>query len=602
LAEQMGSHLTVTRIVINIAQADLGLGAYDKAAAGLARATRLSQKGDAAVYQPQIFATEAELARRRGDFSRAVRLVNQAFDEAGGDRDTITFRDAHDTAYKAYKALGQSGPALEHLEILKRLDDKAASLAASANTALMAARFDYANQNLKIAQLKARDLQRKISYERAHARTVRFVFIAAGGVTIIIIVLLAGGLIVIRRSRNEERAAKDDLAVANTALAKALAAKTEFLATTSHEIRTPLNGILGMTQVMLADDALSTRTRDRLDVVHSAGMTMRALVDDILDVAKIETGNMTIEHAPMDMRAILRDVAAIWRDQAQARGLEFVVAVDDCPVHVMGDAARMRQIVFNLLSNAMKFTERGHIALAASVVEEGEGDRLRVCVSDSGVGIPPDKLDDIFESFRQADASTTRRFGGTGLGLAICRNLARAMNGDILVTSTVGQGTVFTIDLPLIAARGESEKDQPEMERNALLIVDRNPITRCMVRAFLESRTDAIDMAASLPEAVDRVSAGGVAIVLIDEATARSAGDSADQILRDLARAAGSTVETVLLWPGPTAADIAHFTALGIDRVIAKPIAGPALAAELYPFDAMNGAGGKSPDLVTDAA
>src|SRR5690242_11046934 len=237
-------------------------------------------------WLPQLYAIAAASALKQNQLDRAESFIRRSFAIGAGDSSTLKDRDAHDTAYEIYKRLGRDDLALAHLEALKKLDDQAASLAASANTALMAARFDYTNQNLKIAKLEAQDLQRKITYERAQARTVRMAFIAAGGVTIVIIAMLAIGIVIIRRSRNEERAAKDELAVTNTALAKALAAKTEFLATTSHEIRTPLNGILGMTQVMLADPKLPAETRDRLGVVQSAGVTMRALVDDILDVAK----------------------------------------------------------------------------------------------------------------------------------------------------------------------------------------------------------------------------------------------------------------------------------------------------------------------------
>ncbi len=405
LSRKMGSELLEVRILGNIAKNQVGAGWLDAAKRPLNAAMQLARRSkEAAAWMPQLQAIGAELARKQGRYEEADRLIKLAFADAGEDIDTISYHDAHETAYLLYKKLGRGDLALANLETVKKLDDHAASLAASANTALMAARFDYTNQNLKIAQLQAQDLQRKIAFERAHARTVRMAFISAGGVTIVIIALLAIGIVIIRRSRNDERAAKLGLAEANSALAKALAAKTEFLATTSHEIRTPLNGILGMTQVMLADPKLAADTRERLGVVQSAGVTMRALVDDILDVAKMETGNMTIEHAPMDVCQVLTDVARVWRDQAEDRGIAFVLSIDDCPARVMGDAARLRQVIFNLLSNALKFTERGRIELGGSLIETERGHRVRITVSDTGIGIAPDKIDEVFESFRQADA------------------------------------------------------------------------------------------------------------------------------------------------------------------------------------------------------
>ena len=529
-------------------------------------------------------------------------MIGKLFSRQDVPDDTLELREAHSIAYQIYKRQGRDDLALQHLEALKKLDDQTASLAASANTALMAARFDYTNQNLKIAKLQAQDLQRKITYERAHARTVRLIFISAAGVTLVIILMLSAGLVIIRRSRNEERAAKNDLAETNTALAKALAAKTEFLATTSHEIRTPLNGILGMTQVMLADRTLPDGARERLGVVHSAGVTMRALVDDILDVAKMETGNMTIERAPMDVCEVLRDVARVWQDQAQARGLDFVLSLDQCPAIVEGDAARLRQVVFNLLSNALKFTERGTITLHGYTEQGEQGERVRIDVTDTGIGIAPDKLDEVFESFRQADASTTRRFGGTGLGLAICRNLARAMDGDVSVVSEPGAGTTFTIDLPLIAAalpqaRG-TDASQPTA---ALLIVDRNPITRSMLRALLEEPAGTVEFAGTIPEAAERTAHGGVALVLVDEATARAAGEAMDDDLRSLAAAANG-VTIALLWNKPADAEVDALRSLGVTRIIAKPIAGPALRQALYPADAPKGDDRGERHLVSDAA
>ena len=592
------------QILRNIARLQLDVGDSDAADRTIALGLALADRGEDESAKAQFTEIAARAAFQRGDTAHAAVLIAQAIDSVDQSADALSLREAHDVAYKIYKKLGRNDLALTNLETLKRLDDQTASLAASANTALMAARFDYTNQNLKIAKLQAQDLQRRITYERAQARTTRLVFIAAGGVTVVIIAMLVFGIVTIRRSRNEERAAKDALAETNSALARALAAKTEFLATTSHEIRTPLNGILGMTQVMLADPALAAPVRERLGVVHSAGVTMRALVDDILDVAKMETGNMTIEQAPMDVCAVLRDVARIWEDQARARGLAFDLSLDDCPALVIGDAARLRQIVFNLLSNALKFTEAGRITLGGATVDGAGGRRVRITVADTGIGIPPDKLDEVFESFRQADASTTRRFGGTGLGLAICRNLARAMGGDVHVASTPGEGTTFTIDLPLVESAAPIRADAAAGQGapgDALLIVDRNPITRSMLRALLEERAGAVTFAASLAEAAERLAGGGIALALIDEATARAAAEGWAAGLRAVADAAGAA-RTAVLWHAPAGDDLEALTASGIGAIIAKPITGPALREALYPADVPGRNGIRDPHLVPDAA
>ncbi|HEU4961207.1 MAG TPA: ATP-binding protein [Sphingomonas sp.] len=604
LARKIASPTLVARILGNIARNDLTWGKTGEAHRTITEALNVVDDSGGEGWRRPLLAIAAGVDLERGALPEAERLITQCFSGVDLQQTTVSLRDAHETAYEIYKRLGRDDLALQHLEALKRLDDQTASLAASANTALMAARFDYTNQNLKIAKLQAQDLQRRITYERAQARTVRLAFIAAGGVTVVIIAMLVFGIVTIRRSRNEERSAKDALAETNDALARALAAKTEFLATTSHEIRTPLNGILGMTQVMLADRALPDATRERLGVVHSAGVTMRALVDDILDVAKMETGNMTIEHAPMDVCEVLRDVARVWEDQARARGLEFELALDGCPAIVVGDAARLRQVVFNLLSNALKFTEAGRITLGGSTVDCAEGRRVRIAVSDTGIGIAADKIEDVFESFRQADASTTRRFGGTGLGLAICRNLARAMGGDVHAESVLGEGTTFTIDLPLVeSALAACAVERADAESSAaLLIVDRNPITRSMLRALLEERAGSVAFAASLAEAAEHLAGGSIALALIDEATARAEGEGWSAALRTVVEAAGTTAGTAILWHRPEGEEAETLRVSGIGQVIAKPIAGPALRDALYPPDAPNRDDPPDSDLVSDAA
>ncbi|SDF33548.1 Signal transduction histidine kinase [Sphingomonas carotinifaciens] len=517
-----------------------------------------------------LLSVSAQAALQQGDVARAGQLIGESFAGVDLSRTTIVQREAHQTAFETYRALGEAERALAHLVALKRLDDEATKLATTTSTALMGARFDFANQELRIATLKANDLQRKVLFERAQARTQRWILIGTVAATAIIIALLGIWLFTLQRSRNAIRAANDDLAETNAALGKALAAKTEFLATTSHEIRTPLNGILGMTEVMLTDRGLSADLRDRLGVVHGAGITMRALVDDILDVAKMETGRLTIEQAPYDLEATIRDASRLWEEQAAAKGLSFALALGECPRWVQGDAARVRQIVFNLLSNAMKFTQAGSVGLSGWC----EGEMLHIRVRDTGIGIPPDKLEDIFESFRQADASTTRRFGGTGLGLAICRNLARAMGGDVAVASRVGEGADFTLTLPLVRAAAPDAVEIPD--ERVLLVVDRNPIQRAMWRSLFAAH-GAVAFAASAEDAATRMAQGHVAAVLVDEASVRDEG-----AVEAIAAAARGGPPVALLWPAPDPERIAAWKAAGITQVIAKPVAGAAVVAALF--------------------
>ncbi|MFC3581128.1 tetratricopeptide repeat-containing sensor histidine kinase [Sphingomonas hylomeconis] len=577
IARQQKSPAMEARVLSNIARGQLVAGQLALADRTIAQGFALTASDEGAVARNQFWVLAASSAFRKGRRDEAVRLIARSFDGVDPTKTTLEMREGHKAAYEIFRRVGEEGQALVHLEALKRLDDQTSRLAASANTSLVAARFDFANQKTRIAQLKADELQRNIDFERARAATRQNIAIGIAIVVMVIVSLLAFGIVTLRRSRDQVRHANIDLAATNTALAKALAAKTEFLATTSHEIRTPLNGILGMTQVMLTDRTLTAALRDRIGVVHGAGITMRALVDDILDVAKMETGNLTIEQVPFDLQATLRDVAKLWQEQASARGIQFVLEVDGGLGWVQGDAARLRQIVFNLLSNALKFTERGTVTLRAASLD----DRLSIAVIDSGIGIPAEKHDLIFESFRQVDAGTTRKFGGTGLGLAICRNLARAMGGDVRVESVCGEGASFILDLPLIPASAP-ETVSVAPGQKALLILDRSPITRSMLRAVLEAEAGAVAFAACADEALERIRAGHVAQVLIDDATIAAEPDRDAALSMIAAAAAAAGAATSLLWPGTNAADQPALLATGIGQVIVKPIAAAALVAKMF--------------------
>ena len=579
LTRQMHSPLLSVLVLGNIAETRLANRDIAGAQRAIDQGLTLSTRGEGAGFRKLLIALDAQAAYQRGDLRDATTLIDERFAGEDFSQSTLNDREAHRTAYTIYNATGAHDLALQHLVALKRLDDEATTLARSTGAALMAARFDFANQELKIANLQRDEARRNVAFEQARTRTQRNIFLGAAAAAALIVAMLAFGIVTLRRSRNKVRAANADLAVTNTALGKALAAKTEFLATTSHEIRTPLNGILGMTQVMLADQGVAGATRDRLTVVHSAGMTMRALVDDILDVAKMETGNLVIEAAPFDLHAMLRDSTRLWDDQARAKGLTFARDLDACPGMIVGDAVRLRQVVFNLMSNALKFTANGGVSLSVAAV----GDRLQIVIADTGVGIAPDKCEEIFESFRQADTSTTRQFGGTGLGLSICRNLARAMGGDVGVSSTPGAGSRFTVDLPLVHAPATTADGAADGPAPDLLIVDRSPITRSMLKTLLLPHAGGIALAASLDDALPILERGGVERILVDAAVLSATGDAA-AAARRLA-AAAEAARIVILWPAGSDPHCDGIATKPCFRNVIKPVSGASLVASLYPAD-----------------
>ncbi len=568
------------RIWGNLARSQVTVGDFRAAWSSVSRGIAIARQGGSPQALAALRSISARIAMERGDRARALAIVDGIFAGVDLTRTSLADRDNHRNAYGVYAAAGQTAKALAHLEALNRLDDQATQVATSAKTALMSARFDFQNQELRIAGLKQAELRRNVAFERSRARFERILFGIGAAAVAIVIALLGFGVITLRRSRDKVRAANTELEHSNEALGRALQAKTEFLATTSHEIRTPLNGILGMTQVMLSDGSLPPAARERLGVVQGAGFAMRALVDDILDVAKMTTGKLTVTTEPTDPGAVLRDVAKLWRAQAEERGLTFTLDIAPLPPWIESDPGRLRQIVYNLLSNALKFTETGQITLRAAAV----GDRLRIAVADTGIGVPAHRQQEIFESFRQADTSTTRRYGGTGLGLTICRNLAQALGGDILIESVVGTGSTFTLDVPLIEVAAPPGV-KPVHDGEELIVLEPNPISRGKIRGLLSDRMAGIAFADDAGSLIDAIGTGCHRRVLIDLpglATMSSMPTRQLDAIAAAARAADMT-GVVLAAPDQDACD--EWTPLVLLR---KPVSGAKLAEAISgPADAL---------------
>ena len=250
--------------------------------------------------------------------------------------------------------------------------------------------------------------------------------------------------------------------------------KNFFVANVSHEIRTPINGILGMAELCL-DTPLAPEQRKYVESVLDCGRTLLTLVNDVLDFSKVEAGRMTFEELDFDLARLLSDAAMNFAPRAYSRKVEIVVDIDsELPSRVRGDPTRIKQIVNNLVGNAVKFTESGHVVVSCRVLEkEGDIIRIGIEIADTGIGIAPDKLTTIFEAFTQADASTTRKFGGTGLGLAICKRLVESMGGSLSVQSRAGVGSLFIAELTLPVATAEAiTRGEPLRDRRVGVVSD----------------------------------------------------------------------------------------------------------------------------------
>ena len=283
-----------------------------------------------------------------------------------------------------------------------------------------------------------------------------------------------------KRTSDLEKLARDLRAASITAEA-ASRAKSQFLANMSHEIRTPLNGVLGMADI-LGRTRLAPEQKDMLDTVISSGNSLLAVINDVLDFSKIEAGKMRLVNQPFNLRTCIEDTVAALAPPAESKGLELIVRQDPAlPEAVIGDEGRVRQIVTNILGNAIKFTSKGHVLVDVNAVRRGENVSVSLAVTDTGCGIPKDKLERVFEMFEQVDGSASRHHDGTGLGLAITRRLLGLMQGNVQVASELGVGTTFTLSFTLghdAAAAATSTFAPVDISGRAVLIVDDNEVNR----------------------------------------------------------------------------------------------------------------------------
>ncbi len=321
-------------------------------------------------------------------------------------------------------------------------------------------------------------------------------------------------------------------------------ARTQFLASMSHEIRTPINGVLGMLELALADE-LPDKQRERLKIAYSSGQILIDLLNDILDLSKFETGHLQLEQTPFNLHQSIRTVVDLFRHTAIRKGLslQFDLA-PDLPTRAIGDPTRLSQIFTNLINNAIKFTEQGHIRVLADMHRLDNGRfLLEFQVEDSGIGIDPERLSTIFKPFVQADLDTTRRFGGTGLGLALSKLLVDAMEGEIEAESIPGEGSLFRVRIPLLTAEINTLDAEPALTATipcmpasdaAILIVEDNPANQMVAQGMLEQLGHAAELADSGEAALERCRQQQFDLVLMDCNLPGISGYQAAQALRKL--------------------------------------------------------------------
>jgi signal transduction histidine kinase/CheY-like chemotaxis protein len=351
--------------------------------------------------------------------------------------------------------------------------------------------------------------------------------------------------------------------------------KGEFLANMSHEIRTPMTGVLGMAEV-LADSRPREDQRESLHVIIRSAESLLNIINDILDYSKIDSGRLTLEHMPFDLEQVLLDVHLLLKPTAEEKGLALTLTYPEGDRRAfIGDPTRVRQIVFNLVGNALKFTEQGGVEVKCRVRGSASSPLIVLEVSDTGIGIRPDRLEAVFEQFEQAEASTGRRFGGTGLGLAIGRQLATMMGGGLAVTSSYGHGSTFTAQLALppadpSAVPATTRQDSLPHFGLRALVVDDNPFNRLVVQKMLARVGITADLAVNGREAVEGLSPEHD-LVLMDVRMPVMSGFEATAAIRargdELAR-----VPVIALTADAGAEDAARCAEAGMDAHLGKPL------------------------------
>ena len=372
-------------------------------------------------------------------------------------------------------------------------------------------------------------------------------------------------------------------AVARAAQANAEAAnhaKSQFLANMSHEIRTPLNGVLGMAQAM-EHDALTPMQRDRLDVIRKSGDMLLAILNDILDLSKIEAGKLELESAPFDLEELARGAHATFTAISNKKGLSFDLTVSpEAAGTYVGDSTRVRQILYNLVSNALKFTESGEVRVSLFALDRGFG----VKVEDTGIGIDADRVSHLFQKFEQADATTTRRFGGTGLGLSICRELAHLMGGAITVQSRVGHGSVFSVTLPLERSANGCAPVTPTLsgddaeaalgERTLrVLAAEDNPVNQLVLKTLLHQAGVHPMLVGDGAAALAAWEVCDWDLILMDMQMPIMDGLDATRAIRAREAATGrGRTPIIALTANVMSHQIAAYVDAGMDRFVGKPI------------------------------